>query len=113
MRRRATQLLLRIASRCTPLVEWIVDDTIRRHTGAFGLSLILIGVAQQSMQDWGCCSTRVFGRSLCDDGVQPGAALTWLTTLRALLVRAGIIRRRRAPQPPYQPNPGCPSSTLG
>src|ERR1700740_1232160 len=113
MRRSATQLLLPIASPCTPLVEWIVHDTIRRHAGAFGLGLILIGVAQQSMQDWGCCSTRLFGRSLCDDSVQPGAALAWLTTLRALVVRAGIIRQRRAPQSPYQPNPGCPSSTPG
>jgi hypothetical protein len=37
---------------CTPFIEWIADHVPERRMGAFGVGLILIGFALQSVQYW-------------------------------------------------------------
>lgn len=37
---------------CTPLIEWIADNSPARTMGVFGVALILIGFALQSGQYW-------------------------------------------------------------
>jgi hypothetical protein len=41
-----------IASPCTPFIEWKVDHLPERRMGVFGVGLILIGFALQSVQYW-------------------------------------------------------------
>jgi len=41
-----------IAGSCTPFVEWIADHVPEKRMGVFGVGLILIGFALQSVQYW-------------------------------------------------------------
>ena len=41
-----------IFSACTPLVEWIADHVPEKRMGVFGVGLILVGFALQSVQYW-------------------------------------------------------------
>ena len=41
-----------IGGSCAPFVEWIADNVPERHMGVFGVGLILIGFAFQSVQYW-------------------------------------------------------------
>ena len=41
-----------VANACTPLVEWSADHVPERRMGVFGVGLILIGFALQSVQYW-------------------------------------------------------------
>ena len=41
-----------IASACTPFIEWIADHVPEKRMGVFGVGLILIGFALQSVQYW-------------------------------------------------------------
>jgi hypothetical protein len=41
-----------IASACTPFIEWGADRVPEKHMGVFGVGLILIGFALQSVQYW-------------------------------------------------------------
>jgi hypothetical protein len=41
-----------MAGTCTSLIEWIVDHVPARSMGVFGIGLILIGFALQSVQYW-------------------------------------------------------------
>jgi hypothetical protein len=41
-----------IAGSCTPFVEWIADHVPEKRMGVFGIGLILIGFALQSVQYW-------------------------------------------------------------
>jgi hypothetical protein len=41
-----------IASACMPFVEWSADHVPERRMGVFGVGLILIGFALQSVQYW-------------------------------------------------------------
>ncbi len=41
-----------IASGCTSFIEWIADHVPEKRMGAFGVGLILIGFALQSVQYW-------------------------------------------------------------
>ena len=41
-----------IASACTPFVEWIADHVPEKRMGVFGVGLILVGFALQSVQYW-------------------------------------------------------------
>ena len=41
-----------IVGSCTPFVEWISDHVPERRMGVFGVGLILIGFALQSVQYW-------------------------------------------------------------
>jgi hypothetical protein len=41
-----------LAGSCTPFVEWIADHVPARRMGVFGVGLILIGFALQSVQYW-------------------------------------------------------------
>jgi hypothetical protein len=41
-----------IVGSCTPFVEWIADHVPERRMGVFGVGLILIGFALQSIQYW-------------------------------------------------------------
>jgi hypothetical protein len=41
-----------IGSSCTPFVEWIADHVPEKRMGVFGVGLILIGFALQSVQYW-------------------------------------------------------------
>jgi hypothetical protein len=45
-------LVTAIAGSCTPLVEWTADHVPARRMGVFGVGLILIGFALQSVQYW-------------------------------------------------------------
>ena len=37
---------------CTPFIEWIADHVPEKRMGVFGVGLILIGFALQSVQYW-------------------------------------------------------------
>jgi hypothetical protein len=41
-----------IAGACTPFIEWIADHAPEKRMGVFGVGLILIGFALQSVQYW-------------------------------------------------------------
>jgi len=41
-----------VAGACTPFVEWTVDHVPEKRMGVFGVGLILIGFALQSVQYW-------------------------------------------------------------
>ena len=41
-----------IANTCTPFIEWIADHVPEKRMGVFGVGLILIGFALQSVQYW-------------------------------------------------------------
>ncbi len=41
-----------IANACTPFIEWIADHVPEKRLGVFGVGLILIGFALQSVQYW-------------------------------------------------------------
>ena len=41
-----------IAGACMPFIEWIADHVPERRMGVFGVGLILIGFALQSVQYW-------------------------------------------------------------
>jgi hypothetical protein len=41
-----------IAGSCTPFIEWMADHVPARRMGVFGVGLILIGFALQSVQYW-------------------------------------------------------------
>ena len=41
-----------ISGACTPFIEWIVDHVPEKRMGVFGVGLILIGFALQSVQYW-------------------------------------------------------------
>jgi len=41
-----------IESPFTPFIEWIVDHVPERRMGVFGVGMILIGFALQSVQYW-------------------------------------------------------------
>jgi hypothetical protein len=41
-----------IAGSCTPFIEWIADHVPEKRMGVFGIGLILIGFALQSVQYW-------------------------------------------------------------
>jgi len=48
----AIGLVTAIAGSCTPFVEWTADRLPQRRMGVFGIGLILIGFALQSVQYW-------------------------------------------------------------
>jgi hypothetical protein len=48
----AIGIVTAVASACTPLVEWIADNVPEKRMGVFGVGLILIGFALQSVQYW-------------------------------------------------------------
>jgi hypothetical protein len=41
-----------ISNACTPFIEWIADHVPEKRMGVFGIGLILIGFALQSVQYW-------------------------------------------------------------
>jgi len=41
-----------IGGTCTPLIEWIADHVPEKRMGVFGVGLILVGFALQSVQYW-------------------------------------------------------------
>jgi hypothetical protein len=41
-----------ISGACTPFIEWIVDHVPEKRMGVFGVGLLLIGFALQSVQYW-------------------------------------------------------------
>ena len=41
-----------VANACTPFIEWIADHVPEKRMGVFGVGLILIGFALQSVQYW-------------------------------------------------------------
>ena len=41
-----------LANACMPFIEWSADHVPEKRMGAFGLGLILIGFALQSVQYW-------------------------------------------------------------
>jgi len=41
-----------IAGSCTPFVEWTADHLPEKRMGVFGVGLILIGFALQSVEYW-------------------------------------------------------------
>lgn len=41
-----------IANACTPFIEWMADHVPQKRMGVFGVGLILIGFALQSIQYW-------------------------------------------------------------
>ena len=41
-----------IAGSCTPFVEWTADHVPEKRMGVFGVGLILIGFALQSIEHW-------------------------------------------------------------
>jgi hypothetical protein len=41
-----------ISGACTPFVEWSADHVPEKRMGVFGVGLILIGFALQSVQYW-------------------------------------------------------------
>ena len=41
-----------IANTCTPFIEWTADHVPEKRMGVFGVRLILIGFALQSVQYW-------------------------------------------------------------
>ena len=41
-----------IIGSCTPLIEWEADHVPEKRMGVFGVGLILIGFALQSVQYW-------------------------------------------------------------
>jgi hypothetical protein len=41
-----------IANACTPFIEWIADHVPEKRMGVFGIGLILVGFALQSVQYW-------------------------------------------------------------
>jgi len=41
-----------ISITCTPFIEWTADHLPERRMGVFGVGLILIGFALQSVQYW-------------------------------------------------------------
>jgi hypothetical protein len=45
-------LVTGIATACTPFIEWIADHLPEKRMGVFGVGLILIGFALQSVQYW-------------------------------------------------------------
>ena len=45
-------VVVAIASACTPFVEWFADHVPEKRMGVFGVGLILIGFALQSVQYW-------------------------------------------------------------
>jgi len=48
----AVGIVTAIATSCTPFVEWIADRVPERRMGVFGVGLILVGFALQSVQNW-------------------------------------------------------------
>src|SRR6266852_2742282 len=45
-------LVTAISNFCTPFIEWIADHVPEKRMGVFGVGLILIGFALQSVQYW-------------------------------------------------------------
>jgi hypothetical protein len=41
-----------ISSSCTSFIEWFADHVPAKHMGVFGVALILVGFALQSVQYW-------------------------------------------------------------
>jgi hypothetical protein len=41
-----------IVNACTPFIEWSADHVPEKRMGVFGIGLILIGFALQSVQYW-------------------------------------------------------------
>jgi len=41
-----------IVSTCVPFIEWVADHLPEKRMGVFGVGLILIGFALQSVQYW-------------------------------------------------------------
>ncbi len=48
----AIGMVTAIAIACTPFIEWTADHVPERRMGVFGITLILIGFALQSVQYW-------------------------------------------------------------
>lgn len=48
----AVGIVTAIATSCTPFVEWTADHVPERRMGVFGVGLILVGFALQSVQNW-------------------------------------------------------------
>jgi hypothetical protein len=48
----AIGLVTAAVSSCTPFVEWTADHVPERRMGVFGVGLILVGFALQSVQYW-------------------------------------------------------------
>jgi hypothetical protein len=48
----ATGVVTAIANICTPFIEWTADHMPEKRMGVFGVGLILIGFALQSVQYW-------------------------------------------------------------
>jgi hypothetical protein len=45
-------LVTAVAMACTPFIEWMADHLPERRMGVFGVGLILMGFALQSVQYW-------------------------------------------------------------
>src|SRR5882724_7647716 len=45
-------LVTAISNACTPFIEWIADHVPEKRMGVFGVGLILVGFALQSVQYW-------------------------------------------------------------
>ena len=48
----ALGIVTTISSACTPFIEWIADHVPEKRMGVFGVGLILVGFALQSVQYW-------------------------------------------------------------
>jgi hypothetical protein len=45
-------LVTAAGSACTSFVEWVADNVPQKRMGVFGVGLILVGFALQSLQYW-------------------------------------------------------------
>jgi hypothetical protein len=48
----ALGIVTAVVNACTPLIEWIADHMPEKRMGVFGVGLILVGFALQSVQYW-------------------------------------------------------------